>query len=206
MTARGRIVHLGVLFAGDIPTSLPRPGQPLLELVRWARGIEGSIVVMVHPLPGLWRRQLRSMRQAGLLPDAIEARFPFCGRRSALIERAAARYGLAVLGGSDAHLSPGQIGGHATLFPGETASDLIQAIRERQTQAVTLPRPVRIPGNVYAAQFVYSWLLPFQRLPGVTLTRSTLLRLARAGAQRGERRRWVRPFRRQRSRPAEQVS
>jgi hypothetical protein len=146
------------------------------------------------------------MHRTGLLPDAIEARFPFSGRRPAMIERAAARYGLAVLGGSDAHLSPGQIGGYATLFPGETASDLIQAIRERQTQAVTLPRPVRIPGNVYLAQTAYSWLLPFRSLPGVTVTRSTLLRLARAGAQRGGRRRWVRPFRRQRSRPAEQVS
>jgi KDO2-lipid IV(A) lauroyltransferase len=206
LTARGRVVHLGVLFADEIPAALPRPGRPLLELVRWARGIEGSIVVLVHPLPGLWRGQLRRMRQAGLLPDAIEARFPFCGRRSAVIERAAARYGLAVLGGSDAHLSPGQIGGYATMFPGETASDLIEAIRQRQTQAVTLPRPVRIPGNVYAAQFVYSWLLPFRGLPGVPIVRSTLLRLARAGAQRGERRRWVRSFRRQRSRPAEQVS
>ncbi len=52
LTARGRIVHLGVLFPGEVPASLPRPGTPLLDLVRWARGVEGSIVVLVHPLPG----------------------------------------------------------------------------------------------------------------------------------------------------------
>lgn len=79
LTARGRIVHLGVLFPGEVPERFPRPGRPLLQLVRWARQIEGSIVVLVHPLPLLWRLQLRSMARAGLLPDAIESRFPFGG-------------------------------------------------------------------------------------------------------------------------------
>ena len=188
LTARGRIVHLGVLFPGEIPASLPRPGTPLLDLVRWARGVEDSIVVLVHPIPLLWRRQLRSMAQAGLLPDAIEARFPFGGNRAATIERAAAEYDLAVLGGSDAHLTPGQIGGHATLFPGETVEDLLLALRERRTRAVTLSRPGRIPKGVYAMQSVYSWLLPFHGLPGIPAVRAGLLRRARAAAQRGGRR------------------
>ena len=87
LTARGRIVHLGVLFPDEVPALLPRPGTPLLDLVRWARGVQGSIVVLVHPLPVLWRRQLRGMARAGLLPDAIEARFPFSGNRAATIER-----------------------------------------------------------------------------------------------------------------------
>ena len=172
LTARGRIVHLGVLFAGEMPAALPRPGTPLLDLVRWARGIEGSVVVLVHPLPVLWRSQLRDMARAGLLPDAIEARFPFSGQRTAAIERAARHYGLAVLGGSDAHLSPGQIGGHATLFPGETVEDLLQALGQRRTRAVSLPREGRIPGAVYALQSLYSWLFPFQRLPGVAAVRA----------------------------------
>jgi hypothetical protein len=180
-----------VLFPGEVPSSLPRPGTPLLDLVRWARGIEGSVVVLVHPLPVLWRRQLRSMARAGLLPDAIEARFPFSGNRAVTIERAASEYGLAVLGGSDAHLTPGQIGAHATLFPGETIEDLLRALRERRTRAVALPRPGRIPGSVYAMQSLYSWLLPVRGLPGVPAMRAVLLRQARAAAQRGGRRKHV---------------
>ena len=179
LTARGRIVHLGVLFSGEVPCALPRPGTPLLDLVRWARGIEGSIVVLVHPLPGLWRGQLRRMARAGLLPDAIESRFPFGGNRSAAIERAADRYGLAVLGGSDSHLAPGQIGEHATLFPGETAEDLVVALRERRTRAVTLPRAGGVPRRVYVMQSLYSWLLPVRWIPGVPAVRSGLLRGAR---------------------------
>jgi len=152
--------------------------------VRWARGIAGSVVVLVHPLPVLWRWQLRGMARAGLLPDAIEARFPLCGGRTAAIERAARRYGLAVLGGSDAHLSPGQIGANATLFPGETVEDLLVAVLQRRTRAVSLPRAGSIPRRVYAAQSLYSWLLPFRRLPGVAAARALLLRRARATAQR----------------------
>jgi hypothetical protein len=206
LTARGRIVHLGVLFNQEIPASLPRPGTPLLELVRWARGIEGSIVVLVHPLPVLWREQLRRMAAAGLLPDAIEARFPFSGRRSAAIERAARFYGLAVLGGSDAHLSPGQIGAHATLFPGETVEDLLIALRERQTRAVSLPRGARIPKSVYAMQTAYSWLFPFRGLPGVAAARAALLRRARGAAQQNMRRRRISVWRGRRSREETRVS
>jgi KDO2-lipid IV(A) lauroyltransferase len=184
LTARGRIVHLGVLFTADVPDDLPRPGRPLLELVGWARGIEGSIVVLVHPLPLLWRRQLRAMARAGLLPDAIESRFPFSGRRAAAIERAAHKYDLASLGGSDAHLTPGQIGGHATLFPGESVDDLLAAIRDRRTTAISLPRQGAIPRHVYAVQSVYSWLIPFRALPGAERLRAALLRRARAAALR----------------------
>jgi lauroyl/myristoyl acyltransferase/predicted metal-dependent phosphoesterase TrpH len=188
LTARGRVVHLGVLFTGEIPEKLPRPATPLCELVRWARGIEGSLVVLVHPLPFLWRRQLRGLARAGLLPDAIESRFPFGGRgkRTAAIERAAARYGLAVLGGSDAHLAPGQIGAHATLFPGETLDDLVAAIRARQTRAVSLPRAVAIPRRVHLLQSLYSWLHPFHAWPGVAPVRARLLRHARAAIAGGK--------------------
>jgi lauroyl/myristoyl acyltransferase len=206
LTARGRIVHLGVLFPGEVPASLPRPGTPLLDLVRWARGVEESIVVLVHPLPGLWRRQLRGMARAGLLPDAIEARFPFSGNRSGTIERAAREYGLAVLGGSDAHLTPGQIGAHATLFPGETVEDLLHALRDRRTRAVALPRPGRIPGRVYAMQSLYSWLLPVRGVPGVTAMRTVLLRRARAAAQRGGRHKRVEAARGDSTRHKSQVS
>jgi lauroyl/myristoyl acyltransferase/predicted metal-dependent phosphoesterase TrpH len=206
LTARGRIVHLGVLFPGEVPASLPRPGTPLLDLVRWARGVQGSIVVLVHPLPILWRRQLRGMARAGLLPDAIEARFPFSGNRAATIERVARKYGLAVLGGSDAHLTPGQIGANATLFPGESVEDLLRALHDRGTRAVSLPRPGRIPGSVYAMQSLYSWLLPVRGLPGVPAMRTVLLRRARAAAQRGGRRKHVEPVQGDSTRSEVQVS
>jgi predicted metal-dependent phosphoesterase TrpH len=205
LTARGRIVHLGVLFPGDIPAELPRPGTPLLDLVRWARGIAGSVVVLVHPLPLLWRWQLRRMARAGLLPDAIESRFPLGGNRFGAIERAAGRYGLAILGGSDAHLAPGQIGGHATLFPGESVDDLLRAIAARQTRAVSLARAGEIPRGVYVMQSLYSWLLPFRALPGVASVRTALLRRARATVQ-NERRRPVALSRASRVRSAARAS
>jgi lauroyl/myristoyl acyltransferase/predicted metal-dependent phosphoesterase TrpH len=205
LTARGRIVHLGVLFPQKLPERLPRPGTPLLDLVRWARGIEGSIVVLVHPLPFLWRRQLRRMARAGLLPNAIESRFPFggSGARTAEIERVARRYDLAILGGSDGHLSPGQIGGNATLFPGESVEDLIEAIRRRQTRAVALPRASQIPRRVHLLQSLYSWLLPLRWIPGVAPVRAAMLHRARVTAQRGGRKRSIGPS--DRARAAEDV-
>jgi hypothetical protein len=146
------------------------------------------------------------MAGAGLLPDAIEARYPFSGNRAATIERAARKYGLAVLGASDAHLSPGQIGSHATLFPGETVEDLLHALRHRRTQAVALPRPGRIPGTVYAMQSLYSWLMPVRGLPGVPALRAVLLRRARASAQRGGRRKHVESVHGDSTRQESQVS
>ncbi|HLL49216.1 MAG TPA: PHP-associated domain-containing protein, partial [Thermomicrobiales bacterium] len=126
--------------------------------------------------------------------------------RTATIERVAGEYDLAVLGGSDAHLTPGQIGGHATLFPGETVQDLLLALHQRRTQAVTLPRPGRIPKGVYALQSVYSWLLPFQGVPGISTARAGLLRRARAAAQRGGRRTRVKSPRGRRLRREVRVS
>ncbi len=185
LTARGRAVHLGVLFPKVVPEVLPKPGRPLPELVRWARGVEGSVVVLVHPLPGLWRRQLRGLAREGLLPDGIETRFPFVGWRSPAIERAAAEYGLALLGGSDAHLLPGQLGQHATLFPGETVDDLVAAIRTRQTRAVTRPSAPKVPAAAYLWQGVYSWLLPWAGRPTVARARSGALARAQRAAWGG---------------------
>lgn len=180
ITARGRIVHVGILFPEHIPSDLPKPGTPLLDIVRWARSIPGSIVVLVHPLPFLWRGQLRKLAAANLLPDAIETRFPLVGWRTYALECAAEEYGLAKLGGSDAHLMPAQLGQYVTRFPGETVDDLLRAIRERTTRAVARPARARVPAEVYGLQSIYSWLLPFQRLPLVRRARTKLLHRARA--------------------------
>ena len=182
LTARGRAVHLGVLFPDAVPTRLPKPGTPLPDLVRWARAIPGAVVVLVHPLPGIWRWQLRRLADLGLLPDAIESRFPFVGGRTDAIERAARDHGLALLGGSDAHMAPGQVGHHVTVFPGETADDLVAAIRDRTTSAVTRPNDAAVPRRAYALQSLSSWLLPFRSLPGVESVRAALNARARAAA------------------------
>ena len=180
ITARGRIVHIGVLFPEAVPDNLPRPGTPLADVVRWARTVPGSLVVLVHPLPILWRRQLRHLARHDLLPDAMETRFPTALGRSALLERAAHRYGVATLGGTDAHLSPFQVGRYATLFAGETVEDLVTAIRERRTRAVQRPVQVAIPARVYVYQCLYSWLFPFRSLPTIERVRDRLLALARS--------------------------
>lgn len=185
LTARGRAVHLGVLFPAALPETLPKPGRPLPELIRWARGIDGGVVVLVHPLPVIWRRQLRGLARRGLLPDAIETRFPLVGWRSPMLERAARDYGLAALGGSDGHMVPDQLGQHATLFPGTTADDLVAAIRAGTTAAVTRPATPRVPAAGYAWQAVYSWLLPFAGLPAVSRLRARALTRARRAAWRG---------------------
>ncbi len=181
LTARGRIVHLGVLFGGEVPETLPPPGRPLGELVRWARTIPGSVVVLVHPLPLLWRWQLRGLARDGALPDAIETRFPFpCGEwRSGGLERAARSYNLATVGGSDAHLGPEQLGQHVTIFPGESVDDLVAALRARTTRSATRAVGSRPALATYARQSLYSWLFPFRRNARVAALRCRLLRTAR---------------------------
>jgi hypothetical protein len=186
ITARGRIVHIGVLFPDEVPTHLPKAGTPLLEVMRWARSIRGSIVILVHPLPFLWLGQLKKLAAAGLLPDAIETVFPFAGWRSQAIERVAEHYGLAKLGGTDAHLMPSQLGTYVTQFPGSTARDLITAIHERTTQPVARESRAAVPVQVYGLQSIYSWLLPFKRLPAVPGLRRRLLDRSRAAIAASE--------------------
>lgn len=192
LTARGRIVHLGVLFPEQQPDTLPRPGTALVELVQWARTVPGSIVVLVHPLPLLWRWQLCKLARAGALPDAIETRFPLAAGRRRRLERAAANYGIAVVGGSDAHLSPDQLGRHMTMFPGSTVADLRIALRDKTTQAVSRPAGPRLPALVYVLQCLYSWLFPFRGNQTIARMRAALL--LRARAQRHQDRTRQRPL------------
>lgn len=180
LTARGRIVHLGVLFPDAVPMTLPHPGTPLVDLVRWARSVPGSVVVLVHPLPLLWRWQLRQLTRREALPDAIETRFPLAGWRTRALERAAAAYDLAIVGGSDAHLMPSQLGRYVTLFPGETVDDLMVALQTRRTRSVSRPGSHRPPVILYGWQTIYSWLFPFRRHPIVARLRGRVLAAAQA--------------------------
>lgn len=182
LTARGRIVHVGVLFLDEIPEDLPKRDSPLLEVMRWARGVPGALVILVHPQPFLWRRQLRRLARAGLLPDAIETRFPIAVGRTRSFEAAAERYDLAVMGGTDAHLLPAELGRHVTAFPGSTAEDFARAVRARTTRAVTRPAGASPPRSLYLIQGAYSWLLPFDNWTPVARIRRRLLGAARRRA------------------------
>jgi predicted metal-dependent phosphoesterase TrpH len=180
ITARGQIVHIGVLFPRALPRELPAPGTPLFDVMHWARSIDGAIVVLVHPLPGLWRIQLRRLQRAGLLPDAIETHFPLAFWRTPAIERAAERYHLAKLGATDAHMTPAQLGRYVTCFPGHSVDHLVKAIHERTTRGVTRPVACRLPLSVYALQSLFAWLLPYRDRPSIASIRARLLTAARA--------------------------
>lgn len=177
LTARGRAVHVGVLFGGAIPEEIPSAGTRLPDIVRWARQTSDTIVVLVHPLPLVWRWQLRSLCRQGLLPDAIETRYPFSNGKTNELERAARRYGIACLGASDAHLHPEHLGINVTAFEGRSRVELFTAIRTQQTAALVGHRGRRLPGAVARYQALSSWVLPLCRFPGVIgLNRSLLLR------------------------------
>jgi len=182
LTARGRIVHVSVLFPEEVPSRIPKAGTPLPEIVRWAREIPGAIVVLVHPHPILWKRQLRGLAAEGLLPDAMETCYPLVGWQNRTLEHAARRYGIAVLGGSDAHLAGGQLGRHVTRYPGDGIEDLVTAIRTRTTRAATLPGGVTMPGDVHIRQSLASWMLPWRERSGVEPVRQRILEGARLRA------------------------
>ena len=186
LTARGRAIHVGVLFTEDIPDALPRPGTRLPNVIRWARSIPGTIVILVHPTPLIWERQLRGLARQGLLPDAIETRFPMVGSKIAPLEQAAREFGIASLGASDGHLHPSYLGRNLTGFPGHSAADLIAAIRSRTTWSLQPDRPIAIPRSVSLYQSGSSWLLPLRWIPGVSAANRALLRRARRAAGLGD--------------------
>lgn len=186
LTARGRAIHVGVLFTEAIPDTLPRPGTRLPDVIRWARSVPGTIVTLVHPTPLIWERQLRGLARQGLLPDAIETRFPMVGNKVAPLEQAARDLRIASLGASDGHLHPSYLGRNLTGFPGQTAADLGAAIRDRHTWSISSDRPISIPRSVALYQSGSSWLLPLRWIPGVGKANRALLRRARSAAGLGD--------------------
>ncbi len=177
LTARGRAVHVGILFGGVIPDEIPPAGSRLPDIVRWARGIPDALVILVHPLPVIWRWQILGLSRQGLLPDAIETRYPFVNGKTQSLERTARRLGIATLGSSDAHLHPEHLGINLTAFDGRTAADLFRAIGRHETTALPLRRACPLPSAVARYQALSSWMLPLCWFPGVLgLNRSLLLR------------------------------
>ncbi len=124
--------HLLALF---IDTFLP-PGRPAAETIA-AIHAQGGLAIAPHPFD----RSVPSLGRAGLDQpgwdfDAIEgfnAGVVWWQRGSnRTAQRAAARMGLPLVGGSDAHaLATTGLG--YTLFPGTSANDLYRAIQADQT-------------------------------------------------------------------------
>jgi predicted metal-dependent phosphoesterase TrpH len=112
---------------------------------------QGAIAVIAHPLMPIWT-SASELAVVALAegdprsrPDALEAMHPTAAwlpRWRRRVERLAARTGLAVVGGSDAH-STRSVGRGWTEFDGTTAADLYAAIRAGTTRAAGTRTPLR---------------------------------------------------------------
>jgi predicted metal-dependent phosphoesterase TrpH len=126
---------------------------------------QGGIAVIPHPMgrlvPSLSRRKIEELLEEGYPLDAVELYNPSPANASARAQVAALneQWGLATTGGSDAHFWQ-HIGAGYTLFPGETAEDLRQALLARTTQPGGMETPPeRLPLSAYAGQQVLSLII-----------------------------------------------
>jgi hypothetical protein len=116
---------------------------PVLRSAEWTiDGIreQGGIVIVPHPMSWLtlsfWPFSFKRLERKGYWFDAIEVmNASLAGKMSypkaLAIQR---KLGIAQVGGSDSHILEG-IGKSHTLFPGKTADDLREAIRQKSTLA-----------------------------------------------------------------------
>jgi predicted metal-dependent phosphoesterase TrpH len=140
---RGHVLGIGL-------TEVVPPFLSLAETIA-AVHEQGAIAVVAHPLLPIWT----SASEQALValadgdprsrPDALEAMHPTAAwfpRWRGRVERLAARTGLAVVGGSDAH-SIRSIGRGWTGFDGTSAADLYGAIRAGTTRVGGTRTPLR---------------------------------------------------------------
>jgi len=158
--------HLLGLFVARAP----RPGRPVEESIDAIKE-QGGLVVVPHPLgrlvPSLSRRRIDALLSAGYGIDGIETYNPSpanASRRAAVLS-ANAEWGLAEIGGSDAHFWQ-HVGAAYTQFPGETAEELRRAVLDRTVRAGGQDRrPVRLNPAAYVGQCAWSWFVdPPRRL------------------------------------------
>jgi predicted metal-dependent phosphoesterase TrpH len=126
---------------------------------------QGGVTVIPHPLgrlvPSLSRRKIEELLEEGYPLDAIELYNPSPANAAARAQVIALneQWRLAPTGGSDAHFWQ-HIGAGYTLFPGETAEDLRQALLAHTTQPGGMETPAeRLPLSAYAAQQVLSLVI-----------------------------------------------
>lgn len=130
---------------------ISQPIPPLRSLKWTAQAIreQGGLWIIAHPMAPLVasvpRRRLLTLRQNGVVPDAIETHNgSVAGRmiRRRAVELNKSHLNLPATGSSDAHILM-QIGSCVTLFPGETAADLVRAIRHGRLKPDASRRAIR---------------------------------------------------------------
>ncbi len=165
--------HILALFV-EAPLPSLRPAAEVVEAIHR----QGGLAIIAHPLSlvtrSLNRRDIeRLMTLPGPLAhaDGMEVAngfarsLPLMAGRHRTVQELCRRFGLARVGGSDAHFRQA-IGSAYTLFPGRSAEDLRRAILARTTEAASgrHPRPWELG----------LWPLLVQQWRGLTVTPRTL--------------------------------
>lgn len=152
--------HLLGLFVNKAPKAL-RSVEASIEAIKE----QGGLVIIPHPLgrlvPSLSRAKIDELLNKGFPIDGIEIYNPSPANASmrSTVRLANAQWGLAEMGGSDAHFWQ-HIGAAYTLFPGNSSNDLRRAILERTVRpgGQEIP-PVRLSPASYVAQCAWSWFV-----------------------------------------------
>jgi predicted metal-dependent phosphoesterase TrpH len=126
---------------------------------------QGGLVIIPHPMgwlvPSLGRRKIEELLARGYPIDGIELYNPSPANAGARTEvrRLNQQWGFAATGSSDAHFWQ-HIGAGYTLFPGETAEEVRQAILHHTTRAGGQEqRPERLPLTSYVGQCFWSMVI-----------------------------------------------
>ncbi len=152
--------HLLGLFVEKAPRA-QRPVEEAIDEIK----AQGGLVIVPHPfgrlVPSLSRARIEGLLNKGYCIDALEMYNPSPANASQrhMVRLANQEWQLAEVGGSDAHFWQ-HIGVAYTLFPGQSAQELRQAILQRQATpgGQEVPTP-RLPLGVYVAQCAWSWLV-----------------------------------------------
>ena len=142
-TSQGHLLGIG------LSTRVPRFGS-LSDTIALIHD-QGGVAVVAHPLLPAYmaapERLLVELAEGDphRRPDALEGMHPTAAwvpgwRRS--VKRLAERCGYALVGGSDAHTAR-SVGRVWTSFPGTTSTDLVAAIRDRETSTEGLRHSLR---------------------------------------------------------------
>src|SRR5438270_5858421 len=152
--------HLLGLFVSKAPKAL-QSVEASIEAIKE----QGGLVIIPHPLgrlvPSLSRAKIDNLLNKGFPIDGIEIYNPSPANAAmrSTVRVANGQWGLAEIGGSDAHFWQ-HIGAAYTLFPGSSPDDLRRSILERTVYAggQEIP-PVRLSPAAYVAQCAWSWFV-----------------------------------------------
>ena len=138
---------------------------------------QGGLCVIPHPMgrlvPSLSRRKIEELLTRGYAIDAIELYNPSPANASVRdqVRKLNTQWGFAATGSSDAHFWQ-HIGAGYTLFSGETADDVRQAIAAHTTrEGGQESPPERLPIAAYVAQSAWAMIVdPPRKISRMLLT------------------------------------